>query len=66
MKKVEGITAGAFEILANQRDFGLSFQQLGFLDGDTAYLMTATVRTKKLGEYKVELEKMFQSVRLAP
>jgi hypothetical protein len=66
MKKVEGIPAGAFEILANQRDFGLTFQQLGFLDGDTAYLLTATVRTKKLGEYKAELAKMFQSVRLAP
>jgi hypothetical protein len=66
MKKIEGIPAGAFETLANQRDFGLTYQQLGFLDGDTAYLLTATVRTKKFGEYKAELEKMFQSVRLAP
>ncbi|MFM8269651.1 MAG: hypothetical protein ACKN9V_05620 [Pseudomonadota bacterium] len=65
MKKVEGLPAGAFEILANQRDFGLTYQQVGFLDGDTAYLVTATVRTKKFSEYKAELEKLFQSIRLA-
>jgi len=65
MKKIEGIPAGAFEIVANQRDFGLTYQQLGFLNGDTAYLLTATVRTKKFSEYKAELEKIFQSVRLA-
>lgn len=61
---VEGIPSGSFEIVANQRDFGLTFQQMGFLNGDTGYLVTATVRTKKFGEYKDELEKIFQSVRL--
>lgn len=64
MKKIDGIPAGAFEIMANQRDFGLTFQQLGFLNGETAYLVTATVRTKKFGDYKAELEKLFESVRL--
>lgn len=65
-KDIPGIPSGAFQMIARQRDFGLTFQQVGFLAGDTAYLVTATVRTKKYPEYQKELEQIFQSLKWTP
>lgn len=65
-KKDTTLPGGAFEVLANQRDFGLTFQQMGFVTKDSGFLITATVRTKKFPEYKEELSKLFQSVKLSP
>jgi len=66
VKSLAGIPQGAFEILARQRDFGLTFQQVGFLEKDTAYLVTATVRTNKFPEYQSELKKIFDSLKVNP
>ena len=66
LKKSENIPGGIFEIIANQRDFGLTYQQVGLIKNGQAYLITATVRTKKFSEYRSDLEKMFQSVKLIP
>lgn len=66
LKKAAGIPGGAFELIANQRDFGLTFQQWGFVFEDQAFLVTATVRTKKFPEYKAELEQLFQSIKVSP
>lgn len=66
LKKASGIPGGAFELVANQRDFGLTFQQWGFVFEDQAFLVTATVRTKKFPEYKAELEQLFQSIKISP
>lgn len=54
----------AFQIVANQRDFGLTFKQIGFLVGDTAYLITATARTAKYESYVPEMNALFASVSI--
>lgn len=51
----------AFEIIANQRDFGLLFRQVAVLVGKEAYLVTAAARTAKFPLYKAEIGKMFDS-----
>jgi hypothetical protein len=55
----------AFEIVANQRDFGLTFRQVVFLweaaGKPEAYLVTATTRTNKFDEYKKDLDGLFDS-----
>ncbi len=55
----------AFEIVANQRDFGLTFRQVVFLwetnGKKQAYLLTAATRTNKYDSYKAELDKVFNS-----
>lgn len=57
--------APAFEIVANQRDFGLTFRQVVFLwetkGKREAYLVTATTRTNKFDEYKKELDGLFDT-----
>jgi len=65
-KDLPGVPGGAFQMIARQRDFGLTFQQVGFVTADTAYLVTATVRTKKYPEYQKELEQIFQSLKWTP
>lgn len=64
-KKDSTVPGGAFEVIANQRDFGLTFQQMGFVTKDSGFLITATVRTKKFQDYKDEFSKLFQSVKLS-
>jgi len=66
IKTVPGNNNTRFEMVARQRDFGLTYQQVGFVVGNTAYLVTATVRTKKFPEYQKELEQMFQSLKWNP
>ncbi len=62
--KLPKIKEPAFEIRANQRDFGLLFRQIVFLKGDTAYLLTAATRTLKYEAYEKEIDKMFNSFEL--
>jgi len=66
MKKSASIPGGFFEIISNQRDFGLTYQQVGVVKDNEAYLVTATVRTKKFAEYRPDLDKLFQSLALVP
>ncbi len=63
--KLPKVAEPAFEVMANQRDFGLLFRQVVFLKGDTAYLLTAATRTKKYEDYAKELDKIFDSVEVA-
>ena len=53
----------AFDIIANQRDFGLMFHQRVLLRGKDAYLLTAATRTKKFEEQEAEVDKMLDSFR---
>lgn len=57
--------APTYEIVANQRDFGLSFRQVVFFWDKTgkreAYLLTAATRTNKYDAYKAELDQLFNS-----
>ncbi len=62
--KLGNVTAPAFEIMANQRDFGLLFRQVAVLVGKEAYLLTAAARTAKFPLYKVKIGKMFDSFKL--
>lgn len=63
--KLPKIAEPAFEIRANQRDFGLLFKQIVFLRGDKAYLLTAAARTAKFDAYAKELDKIFDSVEIS-
>lgn len=63
--KLAKVAEPAFEIMANQRDFGLLFRQVVFLKGETAYLLTAATRTKKYETYAKELDKIFDSVEIS-
>ncbi len=57
--------APTYEIVANQRDFGLSFRQVVFFWDKTgkkeAFLLTAATRTNKYETYKAELDQIFNS-----
>ncbi len=68
VKKAEltRVKVPAFEISANQRDFGLLFRQVSFLSGKDAYLLTAAARTNKFPEYKVEIDQLFNSFTFSP
>ncbi len=54
----------AFEILANQRDFGLYFRQVAVLVGDEAYLLTAASRTAKFPQYATDINRFFDTFQL--
>lgn len=56
----------AFEIIANQRDFGLKFKQVIFVHSGKAYILTATTRTEKYDAYKNELKVIFDSFEFLP
>jgi hypothetical protein len=55
----------AYEIVANQRDFGLTFRQVVFLwdrnGKKEAYLLTAATRTNKYDAYKGEVDRFFNT-----
>ena len=51
----------AFEILANQRDFGLTFRQVIFIHGGLAYLLTVAARTARFDSSKPEMKPLFDS-----
>jgi len=63
VKKVElpKLKFPAFEILANQRDFGLYFRQVAVLVGNEAYLLTAAARTAKFPDYTKEINRFFDT-----
>lgn len=52
-----------FEIVAHQRDFGLTFRQIVVIQGDHAYLLTAAARSKLFKEQEAELKPIFDSFR---
>lgn len=60
----------AYEIVANQRDFGLTFRQIVFFwdkgGKREAYLLTAATRTNKYDAYKAELDQLFNSFAMKP
>ncbi|NBY21271.1 hypothetical protein EBQ74_13790 [bacterium] len=51
----------AFEVTANQRDFGLKFKQVAFVHEGKAYILTATARTEKFDSYKNDIKTIFDS-----
>lgn len=62
--KLPGVPGtAAFEVVANQRDFGLTFRQEGFLRDNQAYLLTGATRTAKFEEYQKELQRFFETFR---
>lgn len=64
-KKLPKVSDGGYEIVAHQRDFGLTFRQQIFLHKSgsktEAYLLTAATRTNKFDGYKGELDSLFDS-----
>ncbi len=65
-KKLPGITEPVVEIVANQRDFGLTFKQVIFLKGNEAYMLTAATRTAKYDEYQKEVSRFFDTFTFLP
>jgi len=61
--KLPGAPSPAFEILGNQRDFGLTFRQIVFLDGSQAVLLTGATRTDKYDEQSKDIEKILTSFK---
>jgi len=51
-----------FSIIANQRDFGLTFRQVIMFQKNQAFLVTAAARTAKFKEYEKELQPLFDSL----
>jgi len=58
-KPLPKVNEPAFEIQANQRDFGLRFRQVVFLRGGEAYLLTAAARTEHYAHYETEFDPFF-------
>lgn len=58
-----GVSAPAFEIIGEQRDFGLTFRQIVFLDRDKAVLLTGATRKDKFEAQSKELQTMFASFK---
>ncbi|MBI1862396.1 MAG: hypothetical protein HYR96_15900 [Deltaproteobacteria bacterium] len=54
----------AYEITANQRDFGLGYRQWVVVEGNKAYLMTASTRLSKFDEKAPALTAMAESFNL--
>ena len=60
-KRLPKLGPPAFEIVANQRDFGLKFRQIIFLKEGEAHLLTAAARTAKFVDYEKEIQGFFDS-----
>lgn len=60
--KIAGLPK-AFEIIADQRDFGLTFRQVGFIIGNEGYLLTAAARISKFESYRKETDALLNSFR---
>ena len=61
MIRLPNVKVPGIEILADQRDFGLTFRQIVFLKDGEAFLLTAAARSKSYPKYQPELEKIFNS-----
>ena len=59
--KMPLIATPAFETIANQRDFGLTFRQVVLVRGKEAYILTATSRTKRFEAQEKELKALFDT-----
>lgn len=60
-RKIPGLDLPTAEIIANQRDFGLTFRQVIFLKDKEAYLLTAATRTKSFDSLKLETNRFFDT-----
>lgn len=60
-KKLRNVDSPAIEIIANQRDFGLTFRQVIFLRDKEAYLLTVATRTKSYDSLRAETNRFFDS-----
>ena len=58
-----GVAHPAVEIIANQRDFGLTFQQIVFIRNGHAFLLTAATRTAKFEAYKSVTKTFFSTFK---
>lgn len=54
----------SYEVVANQRDFGLTFHQVMLLQSSNVYLVTLAARTSEFASYSVEMDKMLASLRV--
>lgn len=59
--RLPGVETPVIEVVGNQRNFGLTFRQLIFVKGDSAYLLTAASRKEKYDEYLPDLKKVAES-----
>ncbi len=59
--QLPNVKENAFEVTANQRDFGLKFKQVAFVHEGKAYILTATARTEKFDSYKNDIKTIFDS-----
>ena len=64
--RLPGVKTPGIEIVADQRDFGLTFRQVIFLKDGQAYLLTAAARSKSYRNYQPELDKIFNSFSFNP
>lgn len=53
----------AYEVVAYQRDFGLTFQQVMIPRAKEVFLITLATRTKQFPNYSAEMDKMLASLR---
>ena len=56
----------AFETVANQRDYGLTFKQIVFARGNDAFQLTAGTRTDKFPSYQKEINQILMSFSFSP
>jgi len=64
METLPFVRGPVYRIVANQRDFGLTFEQRIFIHQGKAFLLTAATRMNKFKEYLPETAALFQSFRL--
>lgn len=64
-KKLPLVVGAASEVVAYQRDFGLTFHQIILLHSDEAYILTAAARTTNYDSYAKEIEKIVDSFHFA-
>lgn len=62
--KLDKLATPAFEVIADQRDFGLTFRQVVFEKSGQAFVLTAACRTKSFPAMKDKLDLFFKSFRL--
>lgn len=62
-KRVLKGAADAYEVIAYQRDFGLTFHQIMIPRDGEVFLVTLSTRTKLFPNYSTEMDKMLESLR---
>ncbi len=62
-KKLPNAPTTGLEVVAHQRDFGLTFRQHILLQGERAYLLTAASRSQQSKEYQPQWDQFFNGVK---